>query len=141
MKNVTPEGEKKALPSGDHGSTDAQGQDGFRGAVPTLRPWENYDMFVKGYTIEEIALEGAEIEQAESIVSADIEEMRGRLMLQYPGITAEEADRLRHETLLVVAGHKDGSAPGIKAAAEASIRRNQIIDAGGRRVQKAQEER
>jgi F0F1-type ATP synthase epsilon subunit len=101
--------------------------------MPSPDPWGAYDLFVIGVTVDEIV---AKTNSPEAEVIADIYQMRDLLKKQIPGINDDEADRIRHEHILTRQGHADGTAQGLKVAAEAAMRRRAVIDAARARARK-----
>lgn len=121
----------KALPPGKG----AQQDRGTAQSIPTVHPWLVYDRFVNGETVDELMVS---LQRPEGDVLADIEQMRLILIEQHPGITDDEADRIRFENILIKKAQMDGTPPALKVASEASVRRRNIIDAAKRRCEEEQ---
>lgn len=121
--------EHEVVPLGEAYGGDGTGGGAYK--MPAATDWNLYDQYVSGRMHLELAHAN---NMSEVAVQSEIDLFRDQIRMRYPGVTDSECDDIRLESLAVMAGLIDGSAPGIKLAMDARVRRRSLQQAGASRA-------
>jgi hypothetical protein len=109
---------QRALPSGNENEA----------RVTSTEPWLTYAEFVRGVTIQELAMR---MQMHEHIVRADIEQMREWIRKGHRTFDNDECDAWQRATLLAGAALSEGSSGSLRVAADCNDKLDELarIDA------------